>query len=334
MADFRVRDPATERAILSKLAHSTEASEGGRKRQRDEVHQTVVCRAWAKEGACKFKDRCKFAHGQTGAGVAASNRQLLRDLNEERGPHLVGLGHRADVAAAAAHPEGSGGVDAPDAAAEDDAVEIAATLFIPPVITPASVLARYYTTMFKPDADGTPGNDQYVHIQSNRICVVGLAPSHPIVRCGMTVTSVAFAPAVSAMDITGKRKKGYVFVQANTSMATVKTACGATFNVRAGMRGDVLEINAALLSTPSLLSSHPSTGGHIAVMDVKLSRVMEIHQGLLRQEDYAELCKARGLPATHEQARGWRASSGGGSESTARAQDTAEVRADTVREWV
>jgi hypothetical protein len=168
--------------------------------------------------------------------------------------------------------------------------------------------ARYYTTFYSPDADGVPGNDQFVHVQSNRICIVGLAPSHPIVRGRLVASSVVYAPQMDKLNVSGKRKHGNVFVDNRQPLATVTTACGRVFVIRAGMRGDVLELNAALATSPGLVASHPTTNGHIAVLDVKLHRLADMQKGLLGWEDYAALCAARGLPSTFEAALVWKAS--------------------------
>jgi hypothetical protein len=162
--------------------------------------------------------------------------------------------------------------------------------------------------MYRPDADGTPGNDQYVHIQSNRVCIIGLAPSHPIIREQMHIKSVKFAQSVHAIEVSGKRKRGLVYVDHRTTLLTVHTVCGKTYGVRAGMRGDVMEVNSALLQLPDLLRSHPASAGHIAVLNLKLKSVLELHASLMPQEDYAELCALRGLPCMLDAALAWKAS--------------------------
>ena len=50
-----------------------------------------------------------------------------------------------------------------------------------PVRRPRDLFARYFTPHFVLDAGNQPGADQYVAMHSNRVLMVGLAPTHPVV---------------------------------------------------------------------------------------------------------------------------------------------------------
>jgi glycine cleavage system H lipoate-binding protein len=147
-----------------------------------------------------------------------------------------------------------------------------------------------------PCSDGTAAAPAQAQAQ-----VAALAPA-----AALTVTRVEFvnvsAPrghggSLTAMTVTGKRKKGALFVEADTVLAVVHTAGGAAFPVRAGVRGMVLEVNKRLLEEPGLVASAPAGAGYVAVLDVKLHRVLEMQAGLLSRDQYEALAALRGLPS-------------------------------------
>lgn len=284
-------DPMREKELLAKL---NVGYAPGSKRKRQEENRTELCRSWLADGTCHFGSSCKFAHSATPQTTDERSRKLLRTLATERDAHTTAQTDVDDPSS------GAGPADA-DEVDEDGS----APLTIPSVIQPLTAVQRYYTTMYRPDADGSAGNDQYVHIQSNRICVVGLAPSHPILRHNLRIVSVKFAAAVDSIEVSGKKKRGNVYVDHRTTLAVAQTACGKSFNLRSGMRGDVLEMNDALVHHPDLLRTHPATAGHIAVFNLKLKSVLDLHASLLSVEDYTELCALRGLPSTYEASLTW-----------------------------
>ena len=102
-----------------------------------------------------------------------SVREILRNDAESR----QGFGKRSKIGGG-----GGGG---------DDLVPIAVKWL--PKVTPDSMLNRYYRRLYIPSIHGNVGWDQYVHIHSNRVCMVGITASHPAVASGVAIASVAFA---------------------------------------------------------------------------------------------------------------------------------------------
>lgn len=166
-----------------------------------------------------------------------------------------------------------------------------------PTVTPLSMVARFYTRLFSPGQDTTRcSEDQYVHLQANRIAIVGLAPAHPLLRLRLVVKSVVFNAALVGPALTGKHKHGALWVEADTVIATATTEDGRSWPLRAGVRANLLELNSRLEAEPWLLTSKAPTAGFLAVVNMQLKRVLEVTAGLLSEEDYAQLCGARGLP--------------------------------------
>jgi hypothetical protein len=73
---------------------------------------------------------------------------------------------------------------------------------VPPVVIPPieesidlgeplrSVSERYYTPFYRVDEDRTRRHDLCLLVHSNRIALISLAPSHPILEQGLAVTRV------------------------------------------------------------------------------------------------------------------------------------------------
>lgn len=77
---------------------------------------------------------------------------------------------------------------------------------------------------------GKTMEDQYVHMHSNRLCVVGVAASHPMMQD--EIVRVEFTSSVLESKVTGKKKKGGQFLVPTTILAHVTCASGKTYALR------------------------------------------------------------------------------------------------------
>ncbi|RLN93827.1 hypothetical protein BBJ28_00012638 [Nothophytophthora sp. Chile5] len=105
--------------------------------------------------------------------------------------------------------------------------------------------------MFSCDTMGKPLEDQYVHMHSNRLCVVGVAASHPVMQ--EELESVEFAQHILDSRVTGKKKKGGRFLLPNTALCVLKCKSGREFTLFSCIRGSLIEVNERLQSQPTLL---------------------------------------------------------------------------------
>lgn len=174
-----------------------------------------------------------------------------------------------------------------------------------------TVVDRYFTRRYAVDCGGVRGNDFFVHEHSNHILIVGLAPTHPIVRCGLAVTTVTYAPAqdlpasrggLRKLRVSGKRKRGAPHVDPPSLLATARTADGSEWPLLACQRGSVIEINKSFDSSPDLLRTASETLGWLAILapiSNAAAAAAENAAMLLCAEDYARLNVARGqLPVS------------------------------------
>ena len=125
-----------------------------------------------------------------------------------------------------------------------------------------SVLKRYYTTY-------TTSNHQCLHVHSNGVCVLAVAPTHPILQPPLRVTGIAYRTHDSknlmqtATAVHGKRKLGAVFILPRDMVCTATISDGSTVTFYGCVRGSVIEINQRLIDRPELLGTPE---GYIAVL--------------------------------------------------------------------
>ncbi|KAJ2775538.1 hypothetical protein IWQ57_000402 [Coemansia nantahalensis] len=86
---------------------------------------------------------------------------------------------------------------------------------------------------------------QYVRMANNRLCVVGLADSHPLYNAAQRAqvgdaVQVEFAESVKGSVIRGKGKKQALRVMPNTKLCTIRTQA-TEYTVRAAVKGVLLE---------------------------------------------------------------------------------------------
>lgn len=100
-------------------------------------------------------------------------------------------------------------------------------------------------------------NDHCILIHSNRLCVLTLAPSHPIVRGDVKIDKVDFqiSKNVNRLDnkACGKRKRNAQNVNLNSPICFVECSDSKRFTISSPIAGKLLEINEKLQSNPELL---------------------------------------------------------------------------------
>lgn len=104
-----------------------------------------------------------------------------------------------------------------------------------------------------------------------RICVLGVAASHPMLQPPLRITGVAFRShdSKNLMDtaVRGKKKAGAVFVTPRDMVCTVTVSDGSEVVLYACVRASVVEVNQRLIERPELLGSPE---GYVAILMPKL----------------------------------------------------------------
>ncbi|KAJ2805738.1 hypothetical protein H4R20_001973 [Coemansia guatemalensis] len=100
---------------------------------------------------------------------------------------------------------------------------------------------------------------------------VSLAHCHPLldpvqsVRFG-AITKVEFAESVRQSVIKGKGKKQSLRLMPDTRICFIHTASGRVFEIRAAIKGMLMEWNASLELNPQLLTTNPEREGFVAII--------------------------------------------------------------------
>ncbi len=155
-----------------------------------------------------------------------------------------------------------------------------------------SVEQRYYTRYFyrQDQEDNNKNEDHVVLVHSNRVCLVCLAPRHPVVKDKKAIESLDFSSTKKdrlSNQAVGKGKKGAQVLEESSVICQINCKDGDKFTVRSCVRGKLIGINQALIGRPDLLVSDPLGDGHIAIVLPKIPEgIDDIKKRLLTQEAY------------------------------------------------
>ncbi|XP_007895759.1 protein Abitram [Callorhinchus milii] len=160
-----------------------------------------------------------------------------------------------------------------------------------------SVVERYFTRWYKTDVKGKPCEDHCVLQHSNRLCVITLAESHPLLQSGRKIQSINYQISANCSrlqnKVTGKSKRGGQFLTELAPLCRIKCTDGEEYTIYSCIRGRLLEVNENILQEPSLLQEKPSTEGYIAVVLPKFEESKSITQALITREQYQEITVKR-----------------------------------------
>lgn len=152
---------------------------------------------------------------------------------------------------------------------------------------------RYFQPKYLIDAAHKESEDHCVLVHSNRICVITLAPSHPVIALKKPISNLNFKIAEntdrSKNTVQGKRKHGAQCLQPMSVLGVIECEDGSKFSVRSCVYGKLIEINEKLSQSPQLLQEKPNSDGYIAIVLPHITLNAKYENELLQEEDY---CKA------------------------------------------
>lgn len=157
-----------------------------------------------------------------------------------------------------------------------------------------SVTERYLTPYYRLDVT-KPGDDICIWIHSNKICVVGLAPSSNILkeRISQVTFKVSDKLDRATNRVSGKSKHGAQPLQENSNLCVIKTANDQTHSVKCCMVGKLVEVNEKLVENPELLRNPPHKSGYLAIVLLNLKMMDKMINSLLTQSQYEIALKKR-----------------------------------------
>ncbi|KAG7388051.1 Mitochondrial inner membrane protease ATP23 [Phytophthora pseudosyringae] len=244
------------KAPASSPASPAPVAKKRRVERRERLRKSALCKHFDKPGGCPYPN-CKFAHGRAEVNDSdthsvAAQRKLIREQAVHRAEEQF---QTADEGAVTSKRRGT-------------------------------MIERYYTEMFSCDTMGNSMEDQYVHMHSNRLCVVGVAESHPVMQ--EELVSVEFTPNVLESRVTGKKKKGGRFMLQKTVLCVLKCRSGREFTLYSCIRGSLIEVNERLQKEPELLKQKHQSDGYLVIIQPKKVEVAEIQESLLSKDEYRQ----------------------------------------------
>ncbi|XP_044192187.1 protein Abitram [Thunnus albacares] len=160
-----------------------------------------------------------------------------------------------------------------------------------------SVIDRYYTRWYRADMKGKPCEDHCILQHSNRLCVITLAETHPVLQNGRTIKNINYqiSNGCSRLNnkVSGKSKRGGQFLTDFAPLCRITCTDETEYTIYSCIRGRLLEVNENILETPALLLEKPSTEGYIAVILPKFEESKSITENLLSREEFESVVSKR-----------------------------------------
>jgi len=155
-----------------------------------------------------------------------------------------------------------------------------------------TVTERYYTKYYCLDEDREKCHDILVLNHSNKICLITLSPTHPVISKKLEVKKVNFEISAKidrkSNKTTGKSKKGGQALETTSILAIVETET-ESFPIKAVVPGKLICINEELINNPGKLVSHTDSEGHIAIILPAKGQYDQIKSTLTTNEEFEKL---------------------------------------------
>jgi hypothetical protein len=149
-----------------------------------------------------------------------------------------------------------------------------------------SVVDRFFTRFYRPKP-GRTDEDHLVLFHSNRICLVGLAPTHIAFKKGIKSINYDIGNLDrSKNEVKGKGKKGGMILQPTSCLALVKCLDDSEYKVDSCITGKLIETNSRLDGNIEKLSVEGD--GYVAIILPKPEHCDALKTSLLTEEQYAE----------------------------------------------
>ncbi|KAL0273409.1 UNVERIFIED_CONTAM: hypothetical protein PYX00_006077 [Menopon gallinae] len=132
-----------------------------------------------------------------------------------------------------------------------------------------SVTERYYKRYYYKSGDSACP-DHCVLLHSNRICLITLSPSHPLIKNKKNVSKLDFqvSDKLDRLEnkVVGKAKKGGQYIQPDSVLCFAECEDGEKYPVFGCISGKLIEINELLIDDCNLMWKKPETEGYIAII--------------------------------------------------------------------
>ncbi|KAL8577016.1 hypothetical protein ACOMHN_065620 [Nucella lapillus] len=167
---------------------------------------------------------------------------------------------------------------------------------------PPTVVDRYFSKHYRIDLQKKASEDVCILTHSNKICIVTLAPSHPVLAGKKEVTKVNFnVGGANRLDnkTSGKSKRGAQWLGSLAPMCSLVCGDGTSYTICCGVKGQLIEANSALVDNPQLVTQDPWSTGFLGIMLPALKGHEAEMARLLTEAQYQQAVRARSPDDSH-----------------------------------
>lgn len=156
-----------------------------------------------------------------------------------------------------------------------------------------SVTDRYFTKRYCIDI-GMDYGDYCILLHSNRICIVTLAPTHPLLsKKDLKITKLDFQ-VTNKIDrlnnrMSGKAKRGAQIIQhQHAVLFFAECSDGIKYKICSGAIGKLIEINEAVINDPDIMITYPNDKGYVAIILPNINNYEKFKNDYITEEQYNE----------------------------------------------
>lgn len=154
-----------------------------------------------------------------------------------------------------------------------------------------SVTERYYKRFYYKSSEGT-SPDHCILLHSNKICLVTLSPSHPLIKNKKNVLKLDFqvSDKLDRLEnkVVGKAKKGGQYIQPDSVLCFAECEDGQKYPVYGCISGKLIEINELLVKDCNLIWKKPLTNGYVAIILPSKKEFDWNRVGLISRDTYEQ----------------------------------------------
>ncbi|XP_015906225.1 protein Abitram [Parasteatoda tepidariorum] len=127
-----------------------------------------------------------------------------------------------------------------------------------------SITERYFTAKLFPDTN------QCALLHSNRLCLITIAPTHPILTECLNIHSIEFNSVGNvnrlSNKVSGKFKRGAQKLKEKSVICKLKCDNDSEYILYSCVAGKLVEINEKLIENPNLLKEKPWSDGYVGII--------------------------------------------------------------------
>lgn len=152
-----------------------------------------------------------------------------------------------------------------------------------------TVEERYYSKYFY--VSESDGQDQVVLVHSNRVCLVSLAPNHPVIKDKKAIKALNFDVSKNTNrlknKVSGKGKKGGQGLDEKSILCFIECEDGQQFPVRSCIRGKLVGLNQKVVENPNIILEKSCGEAHLAIILTKIpDGIAELKTRLMSEDEY------------------------------------------------